>query len=83
MAGVASRCLCSAGRVSALADVVVPVGGAVGGALLISAVLDSMDSTKPQNEAADVKKATSTEPGRERTKKVKEDEDDDDDDGAL
>ncbi|CAE7022261.1 unnamed protein product [Symbiodinium natans] len=72
-----------AGRVSALADVVVPVGGAVGGALLISAVLDSMDSTKPQNEAADVKKATSTEPGRERTKKVKEDEDDDDDDGAL
>ena len=60
----------------------VPVGGAVGGALLISSVLDSLDAKgddKPTAAAA--KKATLPEP--EKKKKKSEDEDEDDDDGAL
>jgi len=71
-----------AGRLSAVADVAVPVGGAVGGALLISSVLDSLDAKgddKPTAAAA--KKATLPEP--EKKKKKSEDEDEDDDDGAL
>ena len=63
----------SAGRVSAVADVVVPVGGAVGGALLISSVLDSLDS---KSEAQDQVKPT-----QEQSKRHKEEEDEDD--GAL
>ena len=75
---------CSAGRLSAVADVAVPVGGAVGGALLISAVLDSLDAksdAKPTGSA--VKKATLPEPEKQQKKKKSEDEDEDEDDGAL
>ncbi|CAE7449667.1 GALUR [Symbiodinium microadriaticum] len=73
-----------AGRLSAVADVAVPVGGAVGGALLISAVLDSLDAksdAKPTGSA--VKKATLPEPEKQQKKKKSEDEDEDEDDGAL
>ncbi|CAJ1366170.1 unnamed protein product, partial [Effrenium voratum] len=65
------------GRISAAADVVVPFGGAVGGALVISSVLDSFDK-----QAEEKDKVRETKPKGKDAKK-EEEEEEEDDDGAL
>jgi len=69
------------GRLSAAADVVVPVGGAVGGALLISAVLDSLDSNKEQEVKTKTPEVKVESKKLDRKGKVEDDEEEDD--GAL
>ena len=67
-----------AGRLSAVADVAIPVGGAVGGALLISTVLDSFDSKKVEEKADEPRTPAGERPLSKKTK-----EEDEEDDGAL
>ncbi|CAE7223280.1 unnamed protein product [Symbiodinium pilosum] len=66
------------GRLSAVADVAIPVGGAVGGALLISTVLDSFDSKKVEEKADEPRTAAGERPLSKKTE-----EEDEEDDGAL
>lgn len=71
------------GKLSAAADIIIPVGGAVGGAALLSSFLDSWDKQADQNDSvirAKMKKEEEEEKAKAKRKKEEEEEEDD---GAL
>eukprot|EP00435_Cladocopium_sp_Y103_P039352 s553_g10.t1 len=70
------------GKLSAAADIVIPVGGAVGGAALLSSFLDSWDKQADQNDAV-IRAKMKKEEEEDKAKAKRKEEEEEEDDGAL